>query len=155
MPNNLEGITCPPPNGQDNPAFQCIARYITAESCQNAGEPGQNSLLTSWRKPPECWVPVMMWEKWSWQEVYRTKHTRSHKELITSYSMFYFTSPLMWSTPHPLSLTTTEWAWRASFRRTSGRFRASHPTPHSVVCCGWGESNFNSLQPLPNVSFLL
>ncbi|XP_020608614.1 protein DD3-3-like isoform X3 [Orbicella faveolata] len=37
MPNNLEGITCPPPNGQDNPAFQCIAKYITAESCKAAG----------------------------------------------------------------------------------------------------------------------
>ena len=37
MPNNLEGIYCPPPNGQDNPAFQCIAKYITAESCKNAG----------------------------------------------------------------------------------------------------------------------
>ena len=66
---------------------------------------------------------------------------RSHKDLTMSYSMLFFTKHQMWSTLHPLSLTTTEWTWRESFRRTSGRFHVSQPTPLNVACYDWGKND--------------
>ena len=36
-PNGFEGQTCPTSNGQGDPARLCIAKHLTAESCENAG----------------------------------------------------------------------------------------------------------------------
>ena len=102
-------------------------------------EPGQNSSRITLRKLLVCWALVIMWAKWNWQEAFLTNHTRSLKELIKRSSLFLFTSLLKWSTPHPLSLIITEWAWKESFRPTSGRFLAFQQTPPNAVWYDSGE----------------
>ena len=108
-------------------------------------EPGQSSSRIMLRKPLACWALVIMWAKWNWREAFLTNHTRSLKELIKRSSLFLFTSLLKWSTPHPLSLIITEWAWKESFRPTSGRFLAFQQTPPNAVYYESGETTNHHL----------